>query len=71
MHSENMILMQRPQENHCKCHFLRPQKVRIIRGHPDKVHNYGYGSVRIRIATVVLTGLCRSVLVPNLCVASQ
>jgi len=30
-------------------HFLGPQKVRIIHGHPDKAHNYGSSSVRIRV----------------------
>jgi len=49
--------MQETQGSHCKCHFLCPLKERIIRGYPDKAHNYGYGSVRIRIATV--TGIIR------------
>ena len=47
-----MILMQETQGSHCKCHFLCPLKEWIICGYPDKAHNYGYGSVRIRIATV-------------------
>ena len=45
--------MQETQGSHCKCHFLCPLKERIIRGYPDKAHNYGYGSVRIQIATVM------------------
>ena len=45
--------MQETQRSHCKCHFLCPLKERIIHGYPDKAHNYGYGSVRIRIATVM------------------
>ena len=49
--------MQETQGSHCKCHFLCPLKEWIIRGYPDKAHNYGYGSVRIRIATV--TGIIR------------
>jgi len=52
-----MILMQETQESHCKCHFLCPLKERIIRGYPDKAHNYGYGLVQIRIAMV--TGIIR------------
>jgi len=48
-----MILMQETQESHCKCHFLCPLKEQIIRGYPDKAHNYGYGSVRIWIAMVM------------------
>jgi len=66
MPSENMIPMQRPQENGCQCHFLHPQKVWIIHGHPDKVHNYGYGSVQIWIAMVMgINQIKPSMLVPS------
>src|SRR5438105_3833965 len=60
-------MMKIPQESCCRCHFLSPSKERIIHSYPDKVHNYGYGSVQFRIQTVTdKTGSCRSVLVPIL-----
>src|SRR5437899_7060797 len=62
-------MMKIPQESCCRCHFLSPSKERIIHSYPDKVHNYGYGSVQFRIQTVTdKTGSCRSVLVPTLCI---